>query len=75
MAMRRNVGGPDRAVRVAVGLILLPIGLVMLAGHCVCGWVNVVLGLAGLASGISGFCVLYLPFGISTAQRTSVAPR
>ncbi len=75
MAIRRNVGGLDRAVRVTVGAILLPIGVVMLAGHCACGWVNVVLGLIGLVSGITGFCVLYLPFGISTAQRTSSAPR
>lgn len=68
MALRRNVGGLDRGLRVAGGAILLPIGLAMLAGGCVCGWVNVVLGVAGLATGISGFCVLYLPLGISTAR-------
>ena len=75
MAIHRNVGGPDRVVRVTVGIILLPIGLLMLAGHCLCGWVNVVLGFMGLVSGISGFCVLYVPFGISTARHSSSAPR
>ena len=75
MSIRHNVGGLDRAVRLGGGVILLPLGLAMLARHCPCGWVNVVLGLMGLVSGISGLCVLYVPFGFSTARRTSGEPR
>ncbi len=69
MVLRQNVGGVDRALRVGVGLVLLPIGLAMLAAHCLCGWVNVGLGVAGLVSGLTGFCVFYVPFGVSTARR------
>ncbi len=68
MAIRRNVGGWDRAVRIGAGAVLLPLGLGLLALGCPCGWVNVGLGAAGLFSGLTGFCVLYLPFGFSTAR-------
>jgi hypothetical protein len=72
--IQRNVGTLDRVLRVTAGLVLLPLGLFLLASHCVCGWVNVVLGLMGLVSGISGFCGLYVPFGFSTARRKSGSP-
>ena len=68
MSLYRNVGGVDRGLRITLGTILLPIGLWMVRSGCRCGWVDVVLGVMGLASGLSGFCILYLPFGISTAR-------
>ncbi len=69
MTLPRNVGGIDRGLRIAAGSILLPLGLVMLAHDCPCGWVDVVVGALALGTGLSGFCVLYLPFRFSTARR------
>jgi hypothetical protein len=69
--MTRNVGGLDRGLRLAAGLILVPLGVVMLSARCPCGWINLALGLAALVTGLLGFCVLYLPFGFSTARKRS----
>lgn len=70
MKVRRNVGGVDRLLRVVVGGALLTLGIVLLASGCPCGWVNVVLGGLGLVTGVTGFCLIYLPFGFSTARTT-----
>lgn len=75
--VRRNVGGVDRAVRLALGTILLPAGLFLLGGlggHPI-GLVAAVVGFIGLATGASGFCLLYMPFGTSTAERKQNALR
>jgi hypothetical protein len=64
----RNVGGLDRAVRLAAGFILLPVGLFLLQPGQDIRWIAIVLGLAGLVTGLSGFCALYIPFGFSTRQ-------
>jgi hypothetical protein len=84
MTIRRNVGGFDRVLRVAGGAILLSGGLdvlaakvipcpllPLLAGLGAYAWGAIVLGLLGLVTGVTGFCVLYVPFGISTARPTS----
>ena len=66
--LHRNVGGIDRAARLVLGPVLLLAGLIFLgAGHSL-HWPAIVLGLAGLVSGATGFCVLYVPFGISTRR-------
>ncbi|MGA9159780.1 MAG: DUF2892 domain-containing protein [Actinomycetota bacterium] len=72
---RRNVGGLDRAVRLAVGIVLLPAGLFLLdgAGGGIAGLVLATVGLVGLASGASGFCLLYVPLGFSTARHREAA--
>jgi len=57
--MRRNVGGLDRAVRIAAGLALL---VWVLLGDGAVRWWGL-LGLPLLASGIFRFCPAYLPFG------------
>lgn len=64
----RNVGGPDRAVRLALGVILLPTGLFLLREDHGQGLVVTILGLVGLVTGITGFCLLYAPFSFSTAR-------
>ena len=69
--MTRNVGGLDRGLRIAVGLVLVSFGLILLAARCVCGWIDLALGFAALVTGLTGFCVLYLPFGFSTARKRS----
>ncbi len=74
MLLRRNVGGLDRALRIVAGLILLPAGLLLIrsSGY---GLIAVALGLLNLVTGLSGFCILYVPFGISTARTGSPAER
>jgi hypothetical protein len=67
--LSRNVGGLDRAVRLALGLILLPTGLFLLGPGDALRWPVLVLGLMGLVSGTAGYCVLYVPFGLSTRRR------
>lgn len=68
---RRNAGGLDRAARLVFGAILLPIGLFLLGGlgGSLTGLIVAAAGLIGLATGATGYCPLYVPFGISTAER------
>jgi hypothetical protein len=64
----RNVGGVDRAVRLAGGAVVLAIGLVLLAVDRGPGWAVAILGAFVLASGVVGFCPPYMLLGISTAR-------
>jgi hypothetical protein len=66
--LRRNVGGVDRVLRVTFGAILVLGGLVLLTGRTSLGLVLTVLGGLALVTGLVRFCVLYIPFGISTAK-------
>lgn len=65
---RRNVGGVDRVVRVTFGAILFLAGLVLLTGRTSLGLALTVVGVLALVTGLVRFCVLYIPFGISTAK-------
>ena len=69
--MRRNVGGLDRCARLMVGCALLPLGLFLLGGFRGETWGLVVAAISVLvlATGLIGFCPLYVPFGISTARK------
>lgn len=69
----RNVGGIDRAVRLALGTVLVSTGLVLLAGDRGHGWLVTIFGSLVLASGVLGFCPPYALFGISTARPRRVA--
>lgn len=68
---KRNVGILDRIVRVALGLVLLPVGLFLLGGlqGSVLGLVIAGLGGIGLLTGFTGFCLLYTLFGINTLEK------
>ena len=68
--MRQNVGGCDRFMRLVVGFALLLLGLLLFGGLRgeVWGLVVATAGVLALATGLSGFCPLYVPFGISTAR-------
>ncbi len=66
-----NVGGLDRIVRLAAGAVLLPAGLLIYGQPG--SLVMIVVGAAGLFSGLTRFCVLYVPFGISTRRRGATA--
>lgn len=60
--MQANVGGIDRVARIVAGVVL--IGLAATGTIGVWGWIGVV----PLATGLSGWCPAYLPFGLSTCK-------
>ncbi len=60
--MKANVGGVDRMARIGVGAALVVLAATGAVG--VWGW----LGLIPLATGLSGWCPAYLPFGLSTCK-------
>ena len=64
----RNVGGLDRFLRVTLGAILFLAGLLLLFGKTTLGLTVLIVGFLALLSGIIRFCILYVPFGISTAR-------
>jgi hypothetical protein len=66
--LRHNVGGIDRVLRVTLGGILFLGGLLLLSGRTKLGVTLAVVGLLALLSGIVRFCLLYIPFDISTAR-------
>lgn len=66
----KNMSRLDRTLRFIAGAVLIPVGL--LALH---GWEGSAIGLAiavfavlPIATGLVGFCPLYVPFGISTLR-------
>jgi len=60
--MKMNEGTIDRVIRIVLGVVLLYVGFFVLAGTTL-GIVLDVLGAVALATGISGFCLLYKLFG------------
>ncbi len=63
--MQKNVGGFDRAVRIIAGIILIALGILKILPY---GTVIAILGAFILLTGIMGFCMLYVPLGISTRK-------
>jgi hypothetical protein len=66
--LRRNVGGVDRVVRLALGVILFCGGLFLWIGKGSLGVIVAIVGLLVLLTGAVRFCALYIPFDISTAR-------
>ncbi len=66
----RNVGGLDRAARLAAGVVLLATGLLLIGTHYGAGMTMTVLGVLALFTGLTRFCILYVPFGVSTNKPT-----
>jgi hypothetical protein len=62
--MEHNVGGIDRTVRIIAGVVLLSL-VVLLEGNA--RWWGLI-GLVPLATGLLGWCPVYLPFGIRTCK-------
>lgn len=58
--MKTNVGGIDRGLRVAVGLVLIGLTLTNVIG--IWGWI----GLVPLATGLFRFCPAYTLLGINS---------
>ena len=67
---KRNEGTLDRIARLAVGIVLLPTGLVLLGGMQgnVLGLLVTLPGVIGLVTALTGFCPTYVLFGISTLE-------
>jgi hypothetical protein len=59
--MKCNVGGMDRKIRIAAGLIII------LAGIYFQSWWGLV-GIIPLMTGVIRWCPGYLPFGFSTCE-------
>ena len=59
---KKNVGSIDRAIRVALGVIL--VSLVFVGPQTSWGWV----GLIPLLTGLVGTCGLYSALGLSTCK-------
>ncbi|MEY4428788.1 MAG: hypothetical protein RLZZ182_1477 [Pseudomonadota bacterium] len=60
--MNKNVGGIDRMVRIGAGVTLVALAATGVVG----AWGF--LGVVPLATGLSGWCPAYLPFGISSCK-------
>ncbi|MCQ3928917.1 MAG: DUF2892 domain-containing protein [Chloroflexi bacterium] len=73
---RRNCGTVDRAVRFIAGVLILLVGMFLLGGvhGDLNGVVAAVFGGFMLATAVSGFCILYVPFGISTLEKKKGIP-
>jgi len=64
---RHNVGGVDRVLRLTLGGMFFLAGLFLLTSRTRPGIVLAVVGVLLVLTGIIRFCVLHIPFGISTA--------
>ena len=60
--MTSNVGGLDRIARITAGVVLIGLAATGTVGGW--GWI----GIVPLATGLSGWCPAYLPFGLSTCK-------
>ncbi len=62
--MAKNVGGIDRSIRIALGVVLIAVAVL---GVSPWGWVGVV----PLLTGLIGWCPPYAIFGMSTCKTKS----
>lgn len=61
--MKANVGGMDKNIRIAVGILLI---LLAIFSHHKWAWI----GIIPLATGLFNFCPLYTMLGKSTCNRS-----
>lgn len=74
--LHRNEGPLDRTIRIAAGIVLVPLGLFVLdgVGGGIGGLVVAGVGTLALVTGATGFCLLYALFGFSTVRGRYPAP-
>jgi hypothetical protein len=65
--MNLNVGGMDRVLRIVVGAALLVLTFVGPFKEVLYPWG--LIGIVPLATGLMGWCPVYLPFGLSTHKQ------
>ncbi|MCY0880231.1 MAG: DUF2892 domain-containing protein [Firmicutes bacterium] len=61
--MKVNESMMDRAIRTALAIVLLILGLFT---HVPVAWLWDIVGIVALLTGLSGYCPLYQLFGIAT---------
>jgi hypothetical protein len=67
--MKPNQGTIDRSIRLVIAAVLIGVGLGVVGGTA--GIVMAAIGAIPALTGLSGFCPLYVPFGIDTHRRSS----
>ena len=74
--LHRNEGPLDRAIRLAIGIAFVPIGLFVFGGVGgeIGGLALAGVGVLALVTGATGFCLLYGLLGISTLPQARAAP-
>ena len=65
--MKPNEGPTDRMVRLILGVVLIIIGWSVL-GNSTLGIILDIIGLILVITGITGFCLVYKVFGMSTLK-------
>ena len=65
--MNRNMGTPDRWIRIIVGIIFVAWALLVATGV----WAGALytLGAIMIVTSLVGTCPVYMPFGISTKKK------
>jgi hypothetical protein len=68
---KRNEGILDSILRVTLSIVLLSVGLFLLGGlqGSVPGLIVTGLGMLPLITGLTGFCPVYVPFGVNTLEK------
>lgn len=69
LKIKQNEGAIDRAIRIILGLILIPAGIFAVEG--IWQMILIAAGSIALITGIIGFCLLYIPLGITTKKNDS----
>jgi hypothetical protein len=64
LAMKQNVGGIDRILRIVLGIVILSLFFVLDQNNR--WWA--LLGAVPLLTGLIGWCPAYLPFGLSSCS-------
>lgn len=68
--MKQNMGALDRVIRIVLAAVVA----VLYFAHLLSPVAAIVLGVLAvvfLATGIAGFCPLYLPFGLSSKRKSA----
>ncbi|MFQ5629909.1 MAG: DUF2892 domain-containing protein [bacterium] len=75
MAVKKNVGGIDRAVRIILGIILLSLVPFAFAGPQT-AWAYIgLIGIIPFITGIIGYCPPYELLGINTCKKEASIKR
>ncbi len=69
--MKKNEGTIDRALRVALGIVLLIVGFGVVGGTG--GTILGIVGLIPLVTGLVGWCPIYSIFKLSTTEDQETA--
>ena len=60
--MKKNIGSADRTIRIVLGIVIILLGIIFQS------WWGLI-GIIPLFTALSGTCLLYIPFNISTLKK------